>query len=146
PDHRVPEGSPKYEAAMAAIKKLKDDLIPLSRNTKEDLDGNLRMVPVEITCVGVWDTVGSYGIPSGFGLSGLARSFTMWTRGFRNTHFGETVKLGLHAIAIDERRRPFAPTFWTRRPKQTGSEKSSDKPAAEKPLPVQQVWFPGVHS
>ena len=27
------------------------------------------------------------------------------------------LKLGLHAVAIDERRRPFVPTFWTLRPK-----------------------------
>ena len=143
---RVPRSSPKWDEAEAAIKELKKELIPLSRNTEEGPDGQLRMVPVRITCVGVWDTVGAYGIPIGFGLSALARSFTYWTKGFRDTHFGDAVKLGLHAVAIDERRRPFAPTFWTRRPE---SRKKADQAAEKTPepaLPVEQVWFPGVHS
>jgi len=91
---------------------------------------------VPIRCVGVWDTVGSYGIPAGFGISGLARHFTMWTRGFRDTKFGKVVKLGLHAIAVDEMRRPFEPTFWTLR------DERQLVPGQE----VEQVWFPGVHS
>lgn len=133
PDHKWPKDSPKRLKAEAAIDKLKEELIPLSRNTNDD---DTRLVEIPIRCVGVWDTVGAYGIPLGFGLSSLARSFTYWTRGFRDTHFGTTVKLGLHAVAIDERRRPFAPTFWTRRP---------DLPPDTK-IPVEQVWFAGVHS
>src|SRR5262249_41184652 len=66
-----------------------------------------------IRCVGVWDTVGSYGIPAGFGLGGLMRYATSWMRGFHDTHFSDSVDFGLHALGIDERRRPFSPTFWT---------------------------------
>jgi hypothetical protein len=133
PDHRWPKDSPKRLKAEAEIQTLRDQLVEFSRNTNDD---DTKLVQVPITCVGVWDTVGAYGIPLGFGLSSLARSFTYWTRGFRDTHFGTTVKLGLHAVAIDERRRPFAPTFWTRRP---------DIPADQQ-IPVEQVWFAGVHS
>lgn len=139
PDHRLPKDSPKRKAAVDAIELLRKELVKYSRNTNDD-ETELEDVP--IACVGVWDTVGAYGIPSGFGLSGLARSFTYWTRGFRDTHFGSAVKLGLHAVAIDERRRPFAPTFWTLRPPRS-EEKAEDKP---RKFPVEQVWFPGVHS
>jgi uncharacterized protein (DUF2235 family) len=89
-----------------------------------------------IRCVGVWDTVGAYGIPSGFANGIFPRIFTYWTRGFRDTRIGERVQLGLHAVAIDEMRRPFVPTFWTVRG-------GRDQPKVQD---VEQVWFPGVHS
>ena len=44
-----------------------------------------------ITCVGVWDTVGSYGIPAGIGLAALARYFTLAMLGFHDTSFGDHV-------------------------------------------------------
>jgi len=87
-----------------------------------------------ITCVGVWDTVGSYGIPAGIGLAPLARYFTLITLGFHDTSFGDNVKVGLHAIAVDERRRPFVPTFWTIL---RGKEPKGH---------VEQTWFAGAHS
>ena len=87
-----------------------------------------------ITCVGVWDTVGSYGIPAGIGLAALARYFTLAMLGFHDTSFGDHVKVGLHAIAVDERRRPFVPTFWT--------ILKGEEPKGH----VEQTWFAGAHS
>ena len=87
-----------------------------------------------ITCVGVWDTVGSYGIPAGIGLAALARYFTLAMLGFHDTSFGDHVKVGLHAIAVDEHRRPFVPTFWT--------ILKGEKPKGH----VEQTWFAGAHS
>ena len=87
-----------------------------------------------IICVGVWDTVGSYGIPAGIGLAPLARYFTLVTLGFHDTSFGDHIKVGLHAVAVDEHRRPFVPTFWT-------------IPKGEEPTGhVEQTWFAGAHS
>ena len=86
-----------------------------------------------IKCVGVWDTVGSYGIPAGFGLAPLARYVALFLLGFHDTHFGNHVDVGLHAVAIDERRRPFVPTFWT--------IAKGHKPKGH----VEQTWFAGVH-
>jgi len=87
-----------------------------------------------ITCVGVWDTVGSYGIPAGIGLAPLARYFALITLGFHDTSFGDHIRLGLHAVAVDEHRRPFVPTFWT-------------IPRGEEPKGhVEQTWFAGAHS
>src|SRR3984893_2812330 len=88
-----------------------------------------------VRCVGVWDTVGSYGIPAGFGLGALSRFFTAWLlRGFHDTEISKQVDIGLHAVALDEKRRPFAPTLWTA-PKDA-------PPSAH----VEQVWFVGVHA
>jgi uncharacterized protein (DUF2235 family) len=87
-----------------------------------------------VKCVAVWDTVGSYGIPAGFGFAALARFFTLLTLGFHDTSFGEHVEVGLHAVAVDEHRRPFVPTFWT--------IKKGQQPKGH----VEQTWFAGAHS
>ena len=86
-----------------------------------------------ITCVAVWDTVGSYGIPAGFGRAPLARYFALITLGFHDTSFGEHVGVGLHAVAVDEHRRPFVPTFWT--------ITKGQQPKGN----VEQTWFAGAH-
>jgi uncharacterized protein (DUF2235 family) len=89
--------------------------------------------PSRIKCVGVWDTVGAYGIPAGFGLASLARYLPLLLLGFHDTSFGEHIDVGLHAVAVDERRREFVPTFWT-------------IPKGKHPQgQVEQTWFSGMH-
>lgn len=80
-----------------------------------------------IQCIGVWDTVGSLGIP----LRGLRR-LTRRKHQFHDTELSGSVKNAFHALAIDERRSPFAPTLWQYKPKEGQT--------------IEQVWFPGVHS
>ena len=65
-----------------------------------------------VKCVAVWDTVGSYGIPAGLGL-GRWRVTLRYSCSVFTTSFGDHVEVGLHAVAVDEHRRPFVPTFWT---------------------------------
>jgi uncharacterized protein (DUF2235 family) len=80
-----------------------------------------------VRCVGVWDTVGSLGIP--------LRAFEMRNKKqfeFLDTRLSRAVKFAFHALAVDERRHPFAPTLWDSAP--------------EPGQTVRQVWFPGVHS
>ncbi|MEP4547394.1 MAG: DUF2235 domain-containing protein [Saccharospirillum sp.] len=74
--------------------------------------------------VGVWDTVGSLGIP--FSLMGLLDSHDE----FYDTKMGANVAIARHAIAIDEQREDFEPTVWLPRPG----------------VDLKQVWFAGVHS
>jgi uncharacterized protein (DUF2235 family) len=86
--------------------------------------------PVRIKCVAVWDTVGILGIPF------LRKGAIKELLGFHDTRLSPLVDVGLHALAIDEPRGPFAPTFWT-----------IDEGAA---LPegqiIEQVWFAGSHA
>lgn len=82
--------------------------------------------PVKIRFIGVWDTVGALGIP----VRGL-RSLTGGKHQFHDTELSSSVELAFHALAVDERRRPFAPTLWLETPKEHT---------------VEQVWFAGVHS
>jgi hypothetical protein len=119
--------SPELQAVVEKLDEVYTKLRGLSRNEGKN---------VPIKCIGVWDTVGAYGVPMGFGLSSLSRAFTYWTRGFRNRGIGQSVAFGFHAIAIDEMRRPFSPTFWMLREGQK-LEEAQD---------VEQMWFAGVHS
>ena len=88
---------------------------------------------IEIKFIGVWDTVGSLGIPAGMGsLFDMLRKLTRWRYKFHDTGLSRYVKNAYHAIAIDERRAPFAPTLWE----------------AQRPKPgqvIEQAWFTGVH-
>lgn len=86
----------------------------------------------EIAFIGVWDTVGALGIPSGVLQPPLLNR--RWA--FHDTTLSRAVKHAYHAISIDERRRPFAPTLWVKKP---GEEPPADQTVA-------QVWFAGVHS
>ena len=82
-----------------------------------------------IRFLGVWDTVGAFGVPSG-----LWRSLTRRAHGFHDTQLSRCVDHAYQALAVDERRAPFYPTLWD-----PGSPR----------LPGQtllQVWFAGVHA
>ncbi|HMI92862.1 MAG TPA: DUF2235 domain-containing protein [Polyangiales bacterium] len=83
--------------------------------------------PIAIKFIGVWDTVGSLGIP----MRGL-RSLTRQRYQFHDTELSGSVQNAYHALAIDERRAPFVPTLWLDRPKPGQT--------------VEQVWFCGAHS
>ena len=82
---------------------------------------------IKIRFIGVWDTVGALGIP----LRGM-RWLTRDKHQFHDTELSGVVENAFHALAIDERREPFAPTLWTHKPKPDQT--------------VEQVWFCGVHS
>lgn len=93
---------------------------------------------VAIKFLGVWDTVGALGIP----IPGL-RWLSSRRVGFFNTELGSHVQYAYHALAIDERRRPFAPDLWD------SVEEESNRPGHPlfcQPREVRQVWFAGVHS
>lgn len=86
---------------------------------------------IRIRCVGVWDTVGSLGVPGDLGRRFLGGKFD-----FHDVQLNDKVEVALHAVAIDEKRSAFAPTLWVR-------PTEARPPAGQK---VEQVWFPGVHS
>ena len=61
-----------------------------------------------IEAVGVWDTVGSMGIPK----FDAKEEVLIDTFRFANKKLDTKVQLGLHAIALDEQRLLFTPTLW----------------------------------
>lgn len=78
-----------------------------------------------ITFIGVWDTVGALGVPWG-----PLRWLTSWRHGFHDVELSSRVDHARHAVAVDERRKPYAPTLWATK---------------EVPGTVRQAWFAGVH-
>lgn len=83
------------------------------------------MYNAKIKMVGVWDTVGSLGIPA------IVGGVDPQLFGFLDTGLHEDVLNAYHALAIDERRVEFPATQW----------KAPFKPTQH----VEQVWFCGVH-
>jgi len=75
--------------------------------------------------VGVWDTVGSLGIPAIFGGVDEAKY------GFLDTGLHPDVKNAYQCLAVDEQRAQFPATLWT----------SAPAPGQT----IEQVWFSGCH-
>jgi uncharacterized protein (DUF2235 family) len=78
-----------------------------------------------IQMVGVWDTVGSLGIPAIFG--GVDEK----TYGFLDTDLHPDIRNAYQCLAVDEKRAQFPATLWT------------SVPAPGQTL--EQVWFSGCH-
>jgi len=89
------------------------------------LNRDYAMFDAKIAMLGVWDTVGSLGIPAIFG------GVDHVVYGFLDTGLHPDVLHAYQALAIDERRAEFPPTLWT------------GQPAPGQTL--EQIWFPGVH-
>lgn len=87
--------------------------------------------PIEktpIRFIGVWDTVGSLGIPV------KIRGFRKRKYCFHDVKLGSIIQNAYHALALDEKRVFFAPTLWQQ---ETGEKFKHQK--------LEQVWFCGVH-
>ncbi len=99
---------------------------PAKRSALQGALDAYEMDNAKITMLGVWDTVGSLGVPGDLFAGFRAHDF-----GFLDLSLHEDVRAAYHALAIDERRCEFPPTLWTSLP----------KPGQI----LEQVWFPGVH-
>ena len=80
-----------------------------------------------VTAVACFDTVRAVGL----------RWPLLWrlappVHAFRSHRLGPTTRHGLHALALHETRKAFAPDLWTTRPPRSDS--------------VEQVWFRGAHA
>jgi uncharacterized protein (DUF2235 family) len=91
-----------------------------SLNATYKMDAN-----TTIQLLGVWDTVGSLGIPAIFG------DTDMLQYGFLSTTLHPNVLNAVQALAIDEQRQQFQPSLWSSEPAPNQS--------------ITQAWFSGVH-
>ncbi|RSL41888.1 hypothetical protein CEP53_012498 [Fusarium sp. AF-6] len=85
-----------------------------------------------IQVIGVWDTVGALGIPDMGHLIKIDNSRWRKAYQFHNTDLSANVKHAYQALALDERRGPFAPCLWCVKPD-------------NKTTKLVQCWFPGAH-
>jgi uncharacterized protein (DUF2235 family) len=82
--------------------------------------------------VGVWDTVGSLGLPFTF-----LRMYNMEKYKFHDETLSSSVRNAFQALSIDDRRKLFEPALWD-------ASKNKSTPAVVGQT-VEQRWFPGVH-
>lgn len=80
-----------------------------------------------VTFMGVWDTVGALGVPGAIGNLLNRDKYRYHDIGLQ-----PNVQHAYHALALDERRKPFAPSLFTPRAGWAGT--------------LEQAWFAGVHS
>ncbi len=105
---------------------------------RRNIEGYAPGGQLKVTYLGIWDTVGSLGIPGYIAFaSAVNRGFQ-----FHDVSLSSMVDRARHAVAIDERKQDFAPTLWDNL--DMLNELRGADPAAPD-APYQQVWFPGVH-
>jgi hypothetical protein len=121
PDLASADDNARYDTAAEAwfrwrhkqdttLQRLLDGLTEFMRLHKafpnpKSLNDN-SFVPVDIAAVAVWDTVGELGIPF-YHMGAVIDLFK-----FCDNQLNPKVKLGIHAVSIDEERLPFTPTLW----------------------------------
>ncbi|KAI4096895.1 MAG: hypothetical protein LQ344_000695 [Seirophora lacunosa] len=93
----------------------------------------LTRLRIKIKVIGVFDTVGSLGIPR----VGILERFGVQARDAREYSFYDTsldncIENAYQALALDENRTSFSPAVWEKPPGNTTN--------------LRQVWIPGVHS
>jgi len=101
------------------------------------------MHKVAIAYLGIWDTVGSLGIPAPL----LGPVANLWNAKYRfhDTLLSSLVKSARHAVALDERRVFYRPALWDNLEASRGHE-GLNKGDRTQARPYQQVWFTGTHA
>ncbi len=92
-----------------------------------------------IQYLGVWDTVGSLGVPRKVPFAALWDAKYQ----FHDTTLSRFVRSARHAVSIDERRNSFAPALWDNIGALNQNAHANDLAYTNRPY--QQVWFPGGH-
>jgi len=94
-----------------------------------------KAIPVRF--IGVWDTVGALGIPIGH-----VKEISTNSYNFLETDLRINESFAYHALAVDEHRKKFAPTFWTTPVLKSGADAYPPRPIEH----VEQRWFVGAHA
>jgi len=96
-------------------------------------NGHPEGAPLSIAYLGIWDTVGSLGVPGVLGA--IAKPFNARYL-FHDAALSRSVRAGRHAISTDERRLFYPPTIWQNLDILNGGDPNG---------PYRQEWFPGDH-
>ncbi|WP_332814688.1 DUF2235 domain-containing protein [Ramlibacter sp.] len=125
-------GRAEVDQAYELYRKASDDA---GRRRAEGFKAKQRDIGIHF--MGVWDTVGSLGVPALTRYGLLRKTVRLLTdgsalaHGFHDETLGRHVRHAFHALSIDERRGAFKPSLW----KSTGEPRPG----------VEQAWFAGVH-
>lgn len=133
-----PNGEPKTEASLEFRLGISPDFY--TTETERDwriAQGKPAGDPINIAFLGVFDTVGTNGIPGVLGQLGLVPG----GHGFHDHALSSMVQMGRHAIGLDERRVLYAHTPWVNLPRLN----QENGPGPEGSVRYEQQWFPGEH-
>ena len=142
---RVPDAIERYKSRDPKTKPddpasflFRADFAPFTATSRKEFNWRQKTKPgmceiVKIAYVGVWDTVGALGVP----VYWASASFLNKRYAFHDADLSRSVGAARHAVAIDERRRSFAPALWSNLDRLNG-DKTDDRPYL-------QEWFPGDH-
>ena len=99
--------------------------------------------PPTIRFVGLWDSVGAYGLPLESMTRAVSRWF--WPLDLPNHELPDIVKRACHAVSLDDERLTFHPILWNERCERP-SQPRSDGARYTEDERITQVWFAGSHS
>ncbi|MCJ1387339.1 hypothetical protein MMC18_000182 [Xylographa bjoerkii] len=120
---RLPEGA---QASKFVIKVKGKDMDFMTESGWSWMANSRRDVDVKV--VGVWDTVGSLGIPE---IQYVPYTQDASAYAFHDASLHKEIKNAFQALALDEMRKPFSPTMWSLPEGSTTN--------------LIQCWFPGSH-
>ena len=131
---------PQTKPDAQKVQTFRKAFSPLTATSLDDLEwrraqGDHDSFFLQITYLGVFDTVGALGLPGMFGA--LARTFNR-KYAFHDAALSRSVRAARHAVAIDERRRLYPPTLWDNLDTLNGDVTGHERPYL-------QQWFPGTH-
>lgn len=147
--HRIPEaiaryrtmGDPRTHPSHEKSHEFRAELSPRLVTSEEEYAWRAerdqpKAIRLCIRYLGVWDSVGALGVPAFVPVLGqlTARKYQ-----FHDANLSSMVQSARHAIALDERRRAFAPTRWD-----NVADLNAFESAVEE-LPYQELFFAGDH-
>lgn len=95
----------------------------------------------EVQFLGVWDTVGTLGIPVLQPWIPFARKRYQ----FHDVELSRIVKHAYHAVATDEHREDYQPTLWMQLPEETAKARAIPQTSKANQC-IEQRWFIGAHA
>ncbi|OJD29619.1 peptidoglycan binding domain containing protein [Diplodia corticola] len=121
------------ETANSIDKSLWDRIKIFHPDNADNDDSHIYHI-VRIKAIGVWDTVGSRGLPES-----AFTSATGWNKGyqFHDTALNRKIDHAFHALSLDEHRGAFQPTMWYLDHPESDYGATTD---------LKQCWFPGFHA
>lgn len=137
---RIPEAMKSYQARGADGKPdapgplaFRAGFSPLVATSEADQAARSESCHLlKIAYLGIWDTVGSLGVPNQLFFS----RFVNWRYRFHDQALSSSVAAARHAVSVDERRRNFMPTLWDNLDRLNEGHVTR---------PYRQEWFPGDH-
>jgi len=143
--------------AKLAVDKIRDSHGKSDRTIEKLFDSfkrnycqQSRETGIPVKFMGMFDTVGSLGIPNLLdplrdkANKKSAKPGFLARNRMPNAHYPSNIDYACHALAVDEFRPHFAPTLWEQIPK---LDQKKDKDGKHKPISnVEQRWFVGAHS